>query len=453
MANKTHFNIPDIENSTVLGDWKDIINGINGAVETTAENVINSIGSVYSFTQKIDTDGVDPDNSESFEQALERFMEGKPEGFSFKKNDVAVVKLVDFANESIVYEQAAYTHDGNAFVACTGAVDADKVIMRENITLAGEYTAVGNIKKPNTTGTFEAKGKSVADVLTEILSKRVQPSIVNQPSVSAFALKSGTSTSVEAGTTLDKVEYTAGTFDDGKYTYEENTGVTVTGWEVKRVTRVGNATTDTVASIRTVDGTSLTAGSDDNGGKGFQIGDQAGTYGEGDNATPVLSSIKYTAYAAHTAGNLAKDNLGSPCTNSTQIAATTDSTRKSKTTSAITCYRNYFYGASSLATTTLDSDDIRDHFTKSGKAYTKGSITINSTAGSTKRIIIACPTTVTGVTKVTDPNSLDVTAAFEKFENVDIEGANGYTAIKYNVWKMEFADPWETSMTYTVTLG
>ena len=446
--------IEKITNSTVLGEWPTIINAINDATVTNANSIVNSIGSVYSFTQKVDTDGVDPDTSESFDDALNRFQETNPT-VVFKKNDVAVVKLVDALNESVVYEQAAYTHDGNAFVACTGAVDADKVILRSDITLAGEYTRVGNLTKTSntTTGTFATKGKSVADALTEMLSKRLQPSVVTQPSVSAFALKSGTSTSVEAGTIISNIEYTAGTFEDGKYTYEDNTGVTVTGWEVKRVARVGNANTDTVTSIRTVDGTSLTAGSDDNDGKGFQIGDKAGTYGEGDNATPVLSSIKYTAYAAHTAGNLAKDNLGSPCTNSTQIAATTDSTRKSKTTSTITCYRNYFYGTSSLATTTLDSDDIRDHFTKSGKAYAKGTITITSTAGSTKRIIIACPTTVTGVTKVADPNSLDVTAAFEKIENVDIEGANGYTAIKYNVWKMEFTDPWETSMTYTVTLG
>jgi hypothetical protein len=446
--------IEKITNSTVLAKWAEIINQINDETVSNAESIVNSIGSVYSFTQKVDNDGVDPDNSESFDDALARFLESNPT-VVFKKNDVAVVKLVDAADESVVYEQAAYTHDGSNWVACTGAVDADKVILRSDITLAGEYTRVGNLTKSSNTatGTFATKGKSVADALTEMLSKRLQPSITTNPSISAFALKSGTSTSVEAGTTLDKVEYTAGTFDDGAYTYEGTTGVSVTGWEVKRVTRVGNATTDTVASIRTVEGASLTAGSDDNGGKGFQIGDQAGTYGEGDAATPVLSSIKYTAYAAHTAGNLAKGNLGSPCTNSTQIAATTDSTRKTKTTSAITCYRNYFYGAVST-TSDIDSDYIRG-LTKSGKAYaaTGNSPLKITTTADTRRIVIACIAGKTGVTKVLEPTfGSDVLSVFDK-KTIQVAGANGYAPVDYNVWVWEQENDWGEVATYSVTLG
>ena len=51
-------------------------------------------------------------------------------------------------------------------------------MMRDNITLAGNYTQFGNLtKSANETSTLESKGKSVADVLTEILSKRLQPTI------------------------------------------------------------------------------------------------------------------------------------------------------------------------------------------------------------------------------------------------------------------------------------
>ena len=127
--------IEKITNSTVLAKWAEIINSINDETVHNAESIVNSIGSVYSFTQKIDTDGVDPDNSESFDDALNRFKEANPT-VVFKKNDVVVVKLVDFANEAVVYEQAAYTHDGNSFVACTGAVDADKVIIKRGMVPA-----------------------------------------------------------------------------------------------------------------------------------------------------------------------------------------------------------------------------------------------------------------------------------------------------------------------------
>lgn len=51
-----------------------------------------------------------------------------------KKGDVFVVTT---AVDGSTYEQSAYFYNGSAWVAMTGSVDADKVILRENITLAG----------------------------------------------------------------------------------------------------------------------------------------------------------------------------------------------------------------------------------------------------------------------------------------------------------------------------
>ena len=80
----------------------------------------------------------------------------------------------------------------------TGAVDASKVMLREDIVLAGNYTQVGNItKSANGTATLSAKGKSVAAFLEEMLSKRLQPTITAQPSISGFALTGAKA--VEAG--------------------------------------------------------------------------------------------------------------------------------------------------------------------------------------------------------------------------------------------------------------
>ena len=91
----------------------------------------------------------------------------------------AVVTVVD----SITYEMTAYRFDGEDWVSITGNVDADKVIMPENITLAGNYTQFGNLtKNADGTATLSSKGKSVLDVFTEILSKRLQPTITAQPS-------------------------------------------------------------------------------------------------------------------------------------------------------------------------------------------------------------------------------------------------------------------------------
>ena len=95
-----------------------------------------------------------------------------------KEGDVFVVTtLVD----GVTYEMSSYWYDGEGWVAITGNVDASKVIMRDNITMAGDYTQVGNkTKTQNGTAEFATKGMSVAAILTDIFSKRLQPTITAQ---------------------------------------------------------------------------------------------------------------------------------------------------------------------------------------------------------------------------------------------------------------------------------
>lgn len=123
-------------------------------------------------------------------------------GATPRKGDVFVITTIV---ESVEYEQAAYRYDGTDWVAMTGNVDADKVIMRDNITMAGNYTQFGNLtKNADGTATLSSKGKSVMDVFTEILSKRLQPSITAQPSISGFNLSGAKA--VEASTTPGNIK-------------------------------------------------------------------------------------------------------------------------------------------------------------------------------------------------------------------------------------------------------
>ena len=346
-----------------------------------------------------------------------------------KKGDVFVVTTIV---DGTTYEQSAYRYDGADWAAMTGAVDASKVMLRDDIILAGNYTQVGNItKSADGTSTLPAKGKSVAAVLTDILSKRLQPSITAQPSISGFALTGAKA--VEAGTSLANANYTAATLNPGTYQYGPETGVEATNWLVERIT---NLATDQVASQ---DAASLTAGSDNNGGSGFVIGDQGGEN--------VVNSLKYKLTVTHGAGVTADDNLGDDSSPAVSITAGS----KTKETSAYTPFRNVFYGAST-SKPTLDSAAIRA-LTPTGKAYAAGSLTINVPAGA-QRVVIACDATKTGVTKVINQTAMnaDVTATFTK-STVPVEGAEGYTAINYNVWVFEPAVPYENTATLVVTLG
>jgi hypothetical protein len=345
-----------------------------------------------------------------------------------KKGDVFVVTTTV---DGSTYEQSAYFYDGSAWVAMTGSVDADKVILRENITLAGGYTQVGNLtKSQNGTATFSTKGKSVMDALTEIFSKRLQPSITAQPSIGTFTLTGAGA--VEAGTKVTAAAYSGATLNAGSYQYGPATGVTATNWKVERIT---NAAT---TQVTTTDAASLTAGSDNNGGAGFIIGDA------GDNA---VSSLKYRVTATHGAGVTAKDNLGAASSPAVAIAAGT----KTKDTAAYTPFRNVFYGAST-SKPALNSAAIRA-LGKTGKAYAAGTLTINVPAG-TQRVAIACIATAKGVTKVINETAMnaDVTSTFVK-SAVPVEGANGYAAKDYNVWIFEPAVAYGNAAVLKVTLG
>lgn len=346
-----------------------------------------------------------------------------------KKGDVFVVTTTV---DGSTYEQSAYFYDGSAWVAMTGSVDADKVILRENITLAGGYTQVGNLtKSQNGTATFSTKGKSVMDALTEIFSKRLQPSITAQPSIGTFTLTGAGA--VEAGTKVAAAAYSAASLNAGSYQYGPATGVVATNFKVERIT---NAATAQVVSVAAA---SLTAGSDPNGGAGFIIGDAGG-----DNA---VSSLKYRVTATHGAGVTAKDNLGADSSPVVAIAAGS----KTKDTAAYTPFRNTFYGAST-SKPALDSAAIRA-LGKTGKAYAAGTLTINVPVGA-QRVAIACIATVKGVTKVINETAMnaDVTGTFVK-STVSVEGANGYAAKEYNVWVFEPAVAYGNAAVLKVTLG
>ena len=310
------------------------------------------------------------------------------------------------------------------------SLDADNVIFSQDITLAGNYTQFGNLtKSANGTSVFAVKGKSVLEAFVEILSKRLQPSITAQPSVTGFALSGAKA--VEAGTTLASVSFGTARLNPGSYTYGPATGVTAESYQVDRVAVPSSMSQTGIATSN--------SGTDDNGGAGFVIGD-------GGEANTV-SSLRYTATVEHSAGVVALDNLGDESNPPVQIQAGS----KSQNTSAYTSFRQYFYGATTDKPS-INSDYIRS-LTGSGKAYGATTLTLNVPAGAT-RVCIACIGTAVGVTRVINETALnaDVTSTFTK-TSVDVAGANGYHPLAYNVWTFEPALPYENPATLKVTLG
>ena len=308
-----------------------------------------------------------------------------PEGTEIHSGDVMLV-----TNSMGV--KSAYQYDED-WIACDGNVDASKVIMPFDITPAGSYTQVGNLSKTSTgTATFATKGKSVAQAFQEMLSKREQPKIKSNPSVSLTA----TSGAKEVGTKITP-EWSA-SLNAGSYTYGPATGITASSWEI----------------------------SDTDGNKASTASGKFAEITVGDT-----TNYRITAKANYAAGAIAVDNLGDPSNPTIQIAAGS----KSANGSYITGYRAWFtYVGESLDA--INSAFIRGTTNNGSTPATQNSV--NIPAG-TKRVMIAIPATSSLALKQVidvDGMGLDVFGNFT-LQTVDVEGLNGYEAKSYNVWVAE----------------
>lgn len=308
-----------------------------------------------------------------------------PEGAEINSGDLMLVT-------NSIGVKSAYQYDED-WIACDGNVDASKVIMPFDITLAGSYTQVGNLSKTSTgTATFATKGKSVAAALQEMLSKREQPKIKSNPSVSLTA----TSGAKEVGTKITP-EWNA-SLNAGSYTYGPATGITASSWEI-------SDTDGNKASTATGKFAEITVGDD--------------------------TSYRITAKANYEAGVIANDNLGDPSKPTIQITAG----NKSANSGYIIGYRAWFmYVGESLDA--IDSAFIRDTSNMGSTPATQEGV--NIPAG-TKRVMVAIPSTSTLKLKQVidvDGMGLDVFGNFN-LSTVNVEGLNGYTEKAYNVWVAE----------------
>lgn len=398
ILSKGEFGVENDTNKFKIGDgstsWNDL--AYAGADQAAIENIIaQNRDNLYKYTRT--------DASQSDADAIAAAL---GENVAVQGDIVVITTIV----EGSTYEQSAFMYDGAQWAAMTGKVDADKVILQNDITMAGNYTQVGNLTKEQTkTATFATKGKSVAEALTEIFSKRLQPTITSNPAVT---LTFGQAKAYEVGTTVSPT-YSA-SLSAGSYTYGPATGITATSWEISDT--AGN-TADTASG---------------------SFADVVVT----DN-----TNYKITAKANYGAGAVAVDNLGATSSPEIKIAAGS----ATKTSGAITGYRNTFYGTVTEKAE-VTSTIIRG-LTKSNKALANGSsFTVTIPVGAV-RIIFAYPATLQDVSSVKDVNGLnaEIKSAFTK-SSVTVAGAGADAGIAYKVYVTDFAEPVAKANSYTVKI-
>lgn len=392
---KGEFGVENDTNKFKIGDgataWKEL--AYAGADETVIESIINANRDACTYV----------DLTEGQEDA-----DGLANITSPKQGDTAIVrKAIDDTHKSYT----AYVYTGSAWSAMDGNYNANNVYLDADIKMAGNYTQVGNLTKTqNGTATFATKGKSIAEALTDIFSKRLQP---GTPTAPAVTLTFGQAKAYEVGTTVSPT-YSA-SLSAGSYTYGPATGITATSWEISDT--AGNTATTAEGSFTDV-----------------VVADN--------------TNYKITAKANYGEGAVAKDNLGSDSNPVVKIAAGS----ATKTSGAITGYRNTFYGTVTEKAE-VTSTIIRGLSGKSNAAWSNGkSFTVNIPVGAV-RVIFAYPATLQDVSSVKDVNGLnaEIKSAFTK-SAVTVAGAGADAGIEYKVYVTDFAEPVAKANSYTVKI-
>ena len=290
--------------------------------------------------------------------------------------------------------------------AITGNIDADTLFFTKDLVFTQAFGKYSPDSSGSVTIPTETNDMSIQDLLESAFSEEKNPSIT-QPSTSVTLTGAGAK---EVGTEFTP-SYSVG-FNAGKYQYGPATGITATGYAVTD-TKEGSSSTQTGSFEK------------------FTVGD-------GENYT--VSVV--TSYGD---GAIPKTNLGNDYA-AGQIKAGT----KSATSSAVTGYRNEFYGTLTTKPGTMTSADIRG--LKDKKAQATGTISVSVPVGA-MRVVIAVPNSKV-VNSVLDVNGLNaqIFSSFTK-TTVQVEGANGYTAMAYNVYYLDYANANDTANTYTVTIA
>lgn len=367
--------------------WKTL--KYSGVDEETIKGIIDNNRSA--FTE------VTPNEGETDAQALARVITNP------KKGDMAVV-VRTFVKGKKSY--TAYIHDGTGFKAMDGNYSADNVYFDEDFT----YTAnIGVLTVPGSgSGTIQASGKNVKEVLAGILAKE------KNPSASAPAVTIGTQTNFgtfEIGTKKNLV-YGA-TLSAGSYTYGPATGIVAKSWE---------------ATCTGVTGSKATA---------------SGTF---ENVVAEANAKTVTVKATYDAGAIPVTNLGNQYP-AGQIKAGSASTVSGEFKGV-----RYMFWGSMNEDTTLNSASIRALAHKEeAKAKTLATFGPGDNA---VKVIVAVPAG-RKITKVllTSSMNADITSSFAKqTSTVSVEGAEGYTGTAYDVYVYQPASI-DKGERYAITIG
>ena len=307
--------------------------------------------------------------------------------------DIIIIKDL-IANDK--YQYSAYVYDNYEWHAMDGNYDAENVYFSEDLITT---SAIGNIElDENGQAVIAAAGKNLKEVFETIFVQEKDPVITN-PEINLIFTQGNKE--YEVGTKVEP-QYSA-TLIPGDYEFGPATGIVASQWSI----------TDNEGQVQNVAS-----------GKMPEITIK-------DNM-----SYRITAVASYNSGTVPMTNLKN-LKDSLQIKAGS----ATAVSAAMKGFRCSFYGTLDNKNE-LTSEIIRSNLTPSTSAFYNGKETIVNIPLEAMRVVFAYPVSLGDLKSVKDSNGLsaEILNSFTKI-NLDIEGNNGYEAIEYNVYYIDYANP------------
>lgn len=317
-----------------------------------------------------------------------------------KKGDIAIVKRLIAEGK---YSHTAYIYSGSDWQAADGNYDASNVYFSNNLVLTapiGVHTIPGSGSK-----TLETTGKNVKQVFDMIVAQEKNPS-VTQPTASINSNNIGTK---EVGTNI-AIAYSFAT-NPGSYQYGPATGVTFNNYSATFNEETLTTSSGTFKSVQVTDDTNLT----------------------------ITGAVTYTD------GTIPVTNLGNEYQAGKIVGKTLNPTK-----GTLRGFRGWFYGYKNGSNAIADPNAITSAEIRALSAPAT-SIPGQISTNQMKQMFFAIPKGVRTSISVADATN-GAPQTVTKITDVMVEGANGYTAIAYDVWFVNNAAAASGSAKFNITV-
>lgn len=283
--------------------------------------------------------------------------------------------------------------------------------------LEDELTLTHNFGRYKTSNGFvktdDAKGKTISQWLIHALSETKEPEI-KQPTISLSA--DGTGAGGEIGSYITKLNWT-GSFADGSYEYGPSTGLSASNvtWSIKNSVDSQTSTSATGSfTLADTDKIQLTQ-----------------------EASKTYATVTGTYSLDASGANTPINNIGVETTGKIESVTNKEIVKNINSTA----YRKPFWGVlaagSQLDVTQLTSAKIRG-LANSGKSNGGLPTSLDVPAGSQMVIFAAKAGTKNSLT-ATDDKAMNAGVDFTKVAKaIKVEGANGFEAVDYDIWYVDW---------------